>query len=363
MEVFLILFFLPGPIVFIDFLLFLAEGRRFIRNGFLGFMEILLLILFPIVFLLGFDYHLKNDCCRGGALFSPAHRLTIYVFIAICLLAYFYSGIRSKIGPPLVEIFVNATLLLAIVLNVFISIHVDESIFWIFGNVPIIILFIYRLVDNHRMLMEGLVQNDRQYNSRTIRAAWYILNLKAFKKIPLLLILALPVLVFGIVLLTLFGQRPDSFILAFTDTYRHGLSQLDCSNVTCPDGHFLCTIAANGHKKFVKPLRAGVRQDLMIKVNRQLLVSNAFEDLLAEKLPGLHKPVRRLYNVVGGNCKKLYDTLGNKWIADIVYLLMKPVEWMFVICLYLFDTKPENRIAKQYVYNFHRSEIDKRRDF
>lgn len=37
--------------------------------------------------------------------------------------------------------------------------------------------------------------------------------------------------------------------------------------------------------------------------------------------------------------------------ADIVYILMKPLEWCFLIFLYLFDTRPERRIANQYLYN------------
>lgn len=37
--------------------------------------------------------------------------------------------------------------------------------------------------------------------------------------------------------------------------------------------------------------------------------------------------------------------------ADITYILMKPLEYFFVIFLYLFDKKPENRIAVQYLPN------------
>ena len=35
--------------------------------------------------------------------------------------------------------------------------------------------------------------------------------------------------------------------------------------------------------------------------------------------------------------------------ADITYLVMKPLEWIFLLVLYLTDRKPEDRIAKQYL--------------
>ena len=34
---------------------------------------------------------------------------------------------------------------------------------------------------------------------------------------------------------------------------------------------------------------------------------------------------------------------------NIIYILMKPLEWIFLIVLYLFDKKPENRINLQYI--------------
>jgi len=36
------------------------------------------------------------------------------------------------------------------------------------------------------------------------------------------------------------------------------------------------------------------------------------------------------------------------YVADAIWFLMKPLEWLFLIALYLCDTKPENRIAVQY---------------
>ena len=37
--------------------------------------------------------------------------------------------------------------------------------------------------------------------------------------------------------------------------------------------------------------------------------------------------------------------------ADIIYILMKPLEWLFLIVLYSCDTRPENRISMQYIGN------------
>ncbi|GAO42672.1 hypothetical protein FPE01S_01_16870 [Flavihumibacter petaseus NBRC 106054] len=151
-------------------------------------------------------------------------------------------------------------------------------------------------------------------------------------------------------LLLLFGQQPDSFIRAFTDTYKHGLSQWDyqCDNVEC-GGHYLCSVAAKGHPGIVKPVRRGVRNGNPILCNRQLLISNAFEELIQEKLPFLHRPIRHHYNKVGDVIHRYYGIFNIRVVADIVYILMKPLEWLFLLTLYTFDRKPENRIARQYL--------------
>ena len=147
------------------------------------------------------------------------------------------------------------------------------------------------------------------------------------------------------------GQRPDSLLRAFTDTYHNGLSQLekDCQGVQCGGVHFLCSVAAKGHAPLVRPLRFGVRGGKKILCNRQLLVSNAFEEWLQEHVPALHRPVRRHYNRVGALIHRYYGVFDKKWVADGVYILMKPLEWAFVLFLYCFDRQPENRIARQYI--------------
>ena len=121
-----------------------------------------------------------------------------------------------------------------------------------------------------------------------------------------------------------------------------------CNNVEC-GGHFLCSVAAKGHRSIVQPERYGERNGNKIICNRQLLVANAFEELLQDRLPYVHKHVRQQYNTVGSLVHRYYSVFNNKFVADTVYVLMKPVEWFFVLVLYTFATRPEDRIAKQYL--------------
>jgi hypothetical protein len=144
--------------------------------------------------------------------------------------------------------------------------------------------------------------------------------------------------------LYLFGQKPDSLISQFTDSCGFLLSnQHYCS---CGGDHYLCSIAANGNKELVKPVRLGLRQNEKILVNRQLLIANAFENWLEEHTPRLHKSIRSTYdnmNIPVNSWSK------RKKFANTLYVFMKPLEWLFLAWLYVFDKDPETRIAKQYL--------------
>ena len=156
----------------------------------------------------------------------------------------------------------------------------------------------------------------------------------------------LPVLAVLSLILILFGQRPDSVILAFTKTSDWILSGEIAPPPVAYDTHYLCTVSLRGHKKLVKPIRFGVRRGEKIVVNRQLCVANAFEQLLEERTPRFHRAVRRFYDTYGYPISK---HINSAWSADVIYILMKPLEWIFVFVLYLFDTRPEDRINRQYL--------------
>lgn len=145
--------------------------------------------------------------------------------------------------------------------------------------------------------------------------------------------------------LILFGQRPDAVIRAFTETSDWNLSRRVAPQNVHWDEHYLCTVAAGGHERIVKPRRLGVRHGHQVIVNRQLCVANAFEQLLEERTPRLHRSVRRFYDACGFPVARL---IRSRFAADVVYVLMKPLEWVFLAVLYLTDANPENRIAIQY---------------
>ncbi len=160
------------------------------------------------------------------------------------------------------------------------------------------------------------------------------------------LLLALPLLGVILCVLALFGQRPDDIIKAWTETADWRLSEhVGPPNAEASE-HYLCTVAAGGHAKIVKPLRMGERRGHRVVVNRQLCIANAFEQIIEEKTPRFHHFIRKVYDTYGFPLSRLIRT---KLAADIVYVLMKPLEWVFLAVIYLCDVKPENRIAVQYL--------------
>lgn len=176
----------------------------------------------------------------------------------------------------------------------------------------------------------------RTLNRRLANAAYW--PLFAF-------LLMWPLLGICIGLLVLFGQRPDALIRAFTETSDWNLStQVSPPNVMY-DEHYLCTVAAGGHRRIVRPLRTGTRHGHTVVVNRQLCVANAFEQILEERTPRLHRRIRHLYDTYGFPIAR---KIRSPYTADLVYILMKPLEYLFLIVLYCCDVNPENRIAVQY---------------
>lgn len=310
--------------------------------------------------------------------FSRTHILSILILMLAGLVSYAYLKSKKETAPPLAAVLSMAGVYLGILVNLLVIIQLFGGVA-AFGNVfPGDVLLLMLVPFNYILLSVNLLiqvvkaqsrsvrerdmsivsggdserkpevvskENPAPYKGRFLNDCNRILAASEHWALYALL-LSLPLLCVIIAALLLFGQKPDSIIRAFTETSDWALSTKISPPSVVIDSHYLCTVALRGHKKLVKPQRLGIRRGSKIMVNRQLCVANAFEQLLEERTPRFHRELRRFYDTYGYPISRYIRT---PLTADVVYLLMKPLEWMFVTVLYLFDTNPEDRIARQYL--------------
>jgi hypothetical protein len=90
-------------------------------------------------------------------------------------------------------------------------------------------------------------------------------------------------------------------------------------------GCYIVTAASYGHKSIVKPLYQTQHKDKLISVNQQLLTLWRFEQVWKSSFPLSHKCFRAAYNRTG---PLIARQIRFKFMADIIYLMIKPVEWL-----------------------------------
>lgn len=276
---------------------------------------------------------------------------TVAVIIMLGTISYILIKVRKTELPPLIIVSAMSGIMICsafmLILIIQISKHIDnESIYAFLIIFPLnYILCGIRGVIEEINYYKQKEKITKEYNNKILNACNKMLNNISVWPI-LAVIFTVPISMILICILTLFGQRPDEAIQAFLETSDWTLSQKISPPPVEYDAHYLCTVSLRGHKKLVKPIRFGIRHGNKIVVNRQLCIANAFEQLIQEKTPKLHHFIRHIYDKYGYPLSKHINTSVQ---ADITYILMKPLEWLFLIILYMFDKKPENRIATQYI--------------
>ena len=266
---------------------------------------------------------------------------TFFTFAALTLLALIiYSYRDANSLSPLANIFCISGILGGVVLLLVFDNQLQVASFHTFF---LLIYSIHLLWVRIREWQED--RTEISYENRLFQWLHQLLN-KSRNWPWLAVLVALPTLALVVLVLMLFGQQPDSMIKAWTNTADWAFSQKIPPQNLIIDEHYLCTVAAGGHEKVVKPQRMGIRHGHPVVVNRQLCIANAFEQVLEEKTPRFHRFLRRNYDRYGYPFAK---HIRKKWAMDLIYYLMKPLEWLFLLVLYLVDRKPENRIAMQYI--------------
>ena len=319
----------------------------------------LLLGLLLTIIMLGLmsSYHWDEPVMIGGDFFSLLHEpfssdyaLSLLLYAAVPIACMIIAG-QDKLLPPLAGAFCIGGIVLC-------AFYTSQLIGGIFERKFVVVylafLFIYvlnyflmavRIISgNVKRYLDNFSENDIHTNSALGVWAVNVLS-KASGWVWFPVICLIPLTGLLICICILFGQGPWGIIKAFTET-----SDWTYSTMISPPpkeymGHYLCTVAVNGHEKLVKPTRLGIRQGVKIGVNRQLCVANAFEQVIEERTPRFHRLVRYIYDNYGYPLSKHITT---KLRADIIYIVMKPLEWIFLAVLYLSDICPESRIAVQY---------------
>lgn len=288
------------------------------------------------------DYYVQLYNNERHSMLLTDSFVSIIVLLTLSLFAYFYIRYQSASKQtPILSTVSLSLMYIGVILSVIWIIQVYPDIFLIMVSLNIVLIFL-KVIMIFIKEMSDLIQNKTiniKYNQVST-----LLN-KGIKLPWLALLLVLPILGIILIVLILFGQSPADFIQAWTKTADWNLSMESAPQNIYYDQHYLCTVAAGGHVNVVKPLREGKRGGNKVLVNRQLCIANAFEQIIAEHTPIMHKNIRYLYDKYGYPVAK---HINSKYTADLVYYLMKPLEWIFLFVIYLFDSRPEDRIAVQY---------------
>lgn len=273
---------------------------------------------------------------------------TIIVILLISLLGYIYCRfVDLKNQPPLITVVGISSMYLGLIISIMWCIQIWNYSFLLlllpFNYIIIILKTVRYLIYQKSQIIEPNVNPDNNSPDKLSNLNKIISTSSNWPWLGI--VVMLPLLGIIISILILFGQKPDSIIKAWTETADWTFSQKVPPQNIYYDEHYLCTVAAGGHKEIVKPIREGKRHGHKVLVNRQLCIANAFEQILEEKTPKIHKIIRSIYDKYG---YPIATKIKSPYIADIIYFLMKPLEWIFLIVLYTVDTKPENRISIQY---------------
>lgn len=282
--------------------------------------------------------------------------LTVLILAVVGILGYlFLSCSRISKVPPLITVLEIAAMYLGMLQCILWIIQIIrlETVYLYLCLFPLNCILIGIKVIRQKIMEWGKIQREESKKAGAVSGfqnrylEWLNRHLERSSVWPAAAFLLMwPMLGIIICVLILFGQRPDSAIRAWTETSDWNLSWEIAPQNIYYDEHYLCTVAAGGHRKVVKPIRMGARHGHPVIVNRQLCVANAFEQILEERMPNLHRNIRNFYDRYGFPVAKM---IRSPYIADVIYIMMKPLEWIFLAVIYMTDVKPENRIAVQYL--------------
>lgn len=315
----------------------------------IAFIYVLWLLLFLFLSsFFGAEYTTAIDPADGESytFISVQYWPTFLTYFLLFHIALGTLWVRRAKLPPLPLVLCLCFLYIGIVVNIGIASQVSsgESGDFVLASFPLFSSLIAILVIGRTLMAVREELSTKTFRNRWLNKLNTLLS-SHFTVLTWSVLLIFPVFVLITLLLMLFGQDYDSVAKGFTETTTWAFSQKEHPPYLEHTGHYLCTVAACGSPRLVKPLRWGKRGGRPIIVNRQLQIANAFEELVADFSPALHRFLRTNYDKYGYDLSQKINT---PFASNLTYLLMKPLEWFFLLCLYTFCLHPEKKIEKQY---------------
>ena len=362
LVILLLLVLLATPLIFTVMNIINLFKKQPIKVRVFDIITMTLGVIFSMLFYSLFDKDFNESIVIGAndiqlhKILASWHTPTILFLGLISIVAFFILEYKQNKLSPILSVLCLSTVYIGVGLSVVFIIQTSNHLFERYAyEIPLSGLYaplfpINFIACSVRLIKKTIKSQTEKthgniYENRFMSVLQKTLsNSISWLIIPFLL--ALPLLGMSILILMVFGQQPDAIIKAFTETSDWTFSQQISPPPEHYHGHYLCTVALKGNKRLVKPTRCGIRHGTKIVVNRQLCVANAFEQVLEERLPRLHRVIRNLYDNHGYHLSKKINTEKQ---ANTIYLFMKPLEWLFLLFLYTVDVNPENRIAKQYI--------------
>ena len=182
---------MPTWVALVDLLVYLSRGRFYVDNIILFLCGAAAFIVYPALYI---TLNTENNCCDVSAAFAKGHVVSIVAIIICYVAAYIYSMLRKKIFSPVAEVCANAFLIAGLALNIIVAIHTESSVYAALGNLPGFLLIINMLIKNHIFLLREINPDTTLPANVLERVAIRILYLPAFKKLPVLMVLCLPLL-------------------------------------------------------------------------------------------------------------------------------------------------------------------------
>ena len=348
----------------------LAESAKSVFGAVYELVTLLFGVLLEYILLAGlhnvrFDAQWSEELRNSElhAPINPDYMLTFAVMCVMFAIGYLvWAFTSSQKRPPLLTVLCFSAMYVGVIESILFTIHImgmnytyencvknycftSELLYTLLIPLNMLLILVRVLLHSVKTHETDPDRSSKVESNAFLSACNRILN--NAKYWPLLaLLFMIPLLGILTMILALFGQAPDAAIKAFSETANYTFSTKIPPQNVFYDEHYLCTVAAGGHRRVVKPIRMGRRHGHDVVVNRQLMVANAFEQILEEKTPTFHKHVRGFYDRYGFPIARL---IKSKYVADIIWFIMKPLEWFFLFVIYLVDEYPEDRIARQYL--------------